>query len=314
MGRYFIRRLIQFIPVLLGITLISFAIMEVAPGDPALLYMDRSTNPSPEDVQRLRQELGLDKPLPMRYASWLGRVVQGDLGTSFIDKRPVLTKIIEVIPYSFIVAGLSMIVGYVLAILVGVASAVRSGSWFDYIMSTVSAMLVSAPIFWVALMAILLFSLKWNLVPSSGWGEGGILVKIQHLILPVLILALRDIAGLSRYVRSSLIEALAQDFVRTARSKGLTERIVVYKHALRNALIPVVTIMGLSLPALISGALLVENVFALPGMGRLAVGAVGFRDYPTVMGVNLVLSTLTVFGNLLADVMYGFVDPRIRYS
>lgn len=314
MGRYFLRRLIQFIPVLLGITLISFAIIEIAPGDPALLYMDRSTNPSPEDITKMRQELGLDKPLPVRYMNWLGRVVQGDLGKSFVDKRPVLTRIVEVMPYSFIVAGLSMIVGYVLAILVGVVSAIRSGSWFDYIMSTVSAMLVSAPIFWVALMAILLFSVRWNLVPSSGWGEGGFWVQLKHLLLPVLILALRDIAGLSRYVRSSLIEAMAQDFVRTARSKGLAERVVIYKHALRNALIPVVTIMGLSLPALISGALLVENVFALPGMGRLAVGAVGFRDYPVVMGVNLVLSILTVFGNLLADMMYGLVDPRIRYS
>lgn len=317
MGRYLIRRLIQAIPVLLGITLISFLIVNSAPGDPALLYMDRSSNPTPEDIARVRAELGLDKPLPLRYLDWVSRAAVGDFGQSFADKRPVIDKIADAAPYSIKLALLSMAIGYGAAILLGVLAAVRANTWVDYLISGVSAWFVSAPVFWVALMAQLVISVKWNLLPTSGWstyGDGSLLDVAKHLILPVFILALRDIAGLSRYVRSGLLETLNADYVRTARAKGLAERVIIFKHALRNALIPVVTVIGLSLPDLVGGAVVTERVFAIPGMGRLAVDAVTGRDYPTIIAINLLLSCLVVFGNMLADVMYSWVDPRIRYS
>jgi peptide/nickel transport system permease protein len=316
-GRYLIRRLLQAFPVLLGITLISFLIVNSAPGDPALLYMDRSGNPTQEDIAKVRHDLGLDKPLPLRYVDWLGRAVKGDFGNSFADKRPVITKIGEAAPYSIKLAVASIFLGYTMAILLGVVAAVKANTWIDYVISGLSALFVSAPVFWVALMAMLLISVKWGLLPTSGWstyGDGSLLDVVKHLILPTIILALRDIAGLSRYVRSGLLETLSADFVRTARSKGLTERVVIYKHALRNALVPVVTVIGLSLPALVGGAVVTEKVFALPGMGRLAVDAVGGRDYPVIIAINLLLSVLVVLGNILADVAYGWVDPRIRYS
>lgn len=317
MGRYLIRRLLQAFPVLLGITLISFLIVNSAPGDPALLYMDRSGNPTKEDIAKVRHDLGLDKPLPLRYADWLARAVKGDFGNSFADKRPVIDKISEAAPYSIKLAVVSIILGYTMAIFLGVVAAVKANSWVDYIISGLSALFVSAPVFWVALMAMLVISVKWKLLPTSGWstyGDGSFLDVAKHLVLPTIILALRDIAGLSRYVRSGLLETLNADFVRTARSKGLAERVVIYKHALRNALVPVVTVIGLSLPALVGGAVVTEKVFALPGMGRLAVDAVAGRDYPTIIAINLLLSVLVVLGNMLADVAYGWVDPRIRYS
>ncbi|HWI51877.1 MAG TPA: ABC transporter permease [Symbiobacteriaceae bacterium] len=317
MGRYILRRLIQSIPVLFGITLITFIIVNTAPGDPALLYMDRSTNPTKEDIARVRQELGLDKPIPIRYLEWIGRAAVGDFGTSFKDKRPVIDRIAETLPYSLKLASISIVMGYTLAILLGILAAVRVNTWVDYLISFFSALFVSAPIFWVALMAILLFSVKLDLLPTSGWsdyGDNSLWNVARHLILPTIILALRDIAGLSRYVRSGLLEVLRADYVRTARSKGLQERIVIYKHALRNSLIPVVTVMGLSLPALVGGAVLTERVFGLPGMGRLTVDAVSFRDYPILIAVNLLSAVMVVAGNILADAAYGWVDPRIRYS
>ncbi|HWI65756.1 MAG TPA: ABC transporter permease [Symbiobacteriaceae bacterium] len=311
------RRLLQSIPVLFGITLITFIIINTAPGDPALLYMDRSSNPTREDIDRVRHELGLDKPLPLRYLDWVSRAAVGDFGTSFKDKRPVMDKIAETLPYSLKLASISILFGYTAAVLLGILAAVKGNTWIDYIISFFSALFVSAPVFWVALMAILLFAVKLDLLPTSGWsdyGDESFMNVARHLILPVIILALRDIAGLSRYVRSGLLEVLRADYIRTARSKGLQERIVIYKHALRNSLIPVVTVMGLSLPALVGGAVLTERVFGLPGMGRLAVDAVSFRDYPILIAVNLLSAVMVVLGNILADAAYGLVDPRIRYS
>jgi peptide/nickel transport system permease protein len=317
LGRYILRRILQSIPVLFGITLITFLIVNTAPGDPALLYMDRSSNPTQEDIQRVREELGLDKPLPIRYVEWVGRAMVGDFGTSFKDKRPVIDRISETLPYSLKLASLSIVVGYLAAILLGILAAVRVNTWVDYTISFFSALFVSAPVFWVALMAILVFSVKLDLLPTSGWSDYGnesLWNVARHLILPVTILALRDIAGLSRYVRSGLLEVLRQDYVRTARSKGLQERIVIFKHALRNSLIPVVTVMGLSLPALVGGAVLTENVFGLPGMGRLAVTSISNRDYPMLIAINLLSAIMVVAGNILADAAYGWVDPRIRYN
>ncbi|HYF75639.1 MAG TPA: ABC transporter permease [Symbiobacteriaceae bacterium] len=317
MGRYILRRILQSIPVLFGISLITFLIVNTAPGDPALLYMDRSSNPTQEDIDRVREELGLDKPLPQRYLEWVGRAMVGDFGTSFKDKRPVIDRISETLPYSIKLSVISIVFGYVMAILLGILAAVKANSWVDYIISFFSALFVSAPVFWVALMAILVFSVKLDLLPTSGWsdyGDESLWNVARHLILPVTILALRDIAGMSRYVRSGLLEVLRADYVRTARSKGLQERVVIFKHALRNSLIPVVTVMGLSLPALVGGAVLTETVFGLPGMGRLAVGSIANRDYPMLIAINLLSAVMVVLGNILADAAYGWVDPRIRYN
>jgi peptide/nickel transport system permease protein len=317
LGRYILRRILQSIPVLFGISLITFLIVNTAPGDPALLYMDRSSNPTQEDIQRVREELGLDKPLPIRYLNWVGRAMIGDFGTSFKDKRPVVDRIGETLPYSIKLSVISIIFGYTMAILLGILAAVKANSWLDYIISFFSALFVSAPVFWVALMAILIFSVKLDLLPTSGWSDYGndsIWNVARHLILPVTILSLRDIAGMSRYVRSGLLEVLRADYVRTARSKGLQERVVIFKHALRNSLIPVVTVMGLTLPALVGGAVLTETVFGLPGMGRLAVGSIANRDYPMLIAINLLSAVMVVAGNILADAAYGWVDPRIRYN
>jgi len=317
LGRYILRRILQSIPVLFGISLITFLIVNTAPGDPALLYMDRSSNPTQEDIDRVREELGLDKPLPQRYLEWVGRAMVGDFGTSFKDKRPVIDRISETLPYSIKLSVISIVFGYVMAILLGILAAVKANSWVDYIISFFSALFVSAPVFWVALMAILVFSVKLDLLPTSGWsdyGDESLWNVARHLILPVTILALRDIAGMSRYVRSGLLEVLRADYVRTARSKGLQERVVIFKHALRNSLIPVVTVMGLSLPALVGGAVLTETVFGLPGMGRLAVGSIANRDYPMLIAINLLSAVMVVLGNILADAAYGWVDPRIRYN
>ncbi|MGE5673758.1 MAG: ABC transporter permease [Mycobacterium leprae] len=317
MGKYFVRRLLQAIPVLIGITIISFFIVNMAPGDPALLYMDRSSNPTKEDIAKVRHDLGLDKPLPIRYLDWVSRAATGDFGNSFVDKRPVIKKISEALPYTLTLALSSLVVAYVLAILLGVLAAVKNNTWIDWIISGLSALFVSVPVFWISLMAVLLFAVKWKLVPTSGWqtyGDGSIFDILSHLILPVFMLALHDVAALSRYVRSGLLETLRADFVRTARSKGVSERVAIFKHALRNALIPVVTCAGLTLPWLVGGAVVTERVFALPGMGRLTLDAVNGRDYPTIIAINLMLSIMVVLGNMLADVTYGLVDPRIRYS
>jgi len=317
LGRYILRRILQSIPVLFGISLITFLIVNTAPGDPALLYMDRSSNPTQEDIDRVREELGLDKPLPQRYLEWVGRAMVGDFGTSFKDKRPVIDRISETLPYSIKLSVISIVFGYVMAILLGILAAVKANSWVDYIISFFSALFVSAPVFWVALMAILVFSVKLDLLPTRGWsdyGDESLWNVARHLIWPVTILALRDVAGMSRYVRSGLLEVLRADYVRTARSKGLQERVVIFKHALRNSLIPVVTVMGLSLPALVGGAVLTETVFGLPGMGRLAVGSIANRDYPMLIAINLLSAVMVVLGNILADAAYGWVDPRIRYN
>jgi len=289
----------------------------MAPGDPALMFIDRSTNPTQDDIDRVRHDLGLDKPVHVQYLNWLKDAVTLDLGNSFIDRRPVATKIKEMLPYTLTLSVLSLAIGYTLAIILGVLAAVKVNTWVDYLISSTSAFFVSVPNFWVGIMMILFFSVKLDMFPSAFWSTYGVdsfWDVAHHLVLPVLLLASRDISSMSRYVRSGVLEVLGQDYIRTARAKGLAERIVVFKHALRNALIPVVTLLGLSLPVLVGGAVVTESVFTLPGMGRMIIGAVNSRDYPVVLGANFVLAFLTVAGNIIADVSYGLVDPRIRYS
>ncbi len=319
---YLAKRLAGFVPLLLGISFVSFLVMAMAPGTPVDLMTDLNPKASPEARERLEKFYGLDQPLYVQYGLWLGRIVKGDLGTSFSrDRRPVLDKITEALPITLFlnVLDLTLILG--LAIPIGIYSASRQYSLVDRATTVFVFVGFAMPSFWVALLAMMLFGEQLGWLPISGLRSldydsmsllGQIGDRIRHLILPVGIAALTGLAGLSRYMRSSMLEVLRQDYIQTARAKGLSERVVVYRHALRNALLPVVTILGLSIPGLIGGSVIAETIFAIPGMGRLFYTSVLMRDYPVVMGITLIGAVLTLFGNLLADLMYVAVDPRLR--
>jgi len=314
--KYAIRRILQALPVLFGITLISFTIIHLAPGDPAALLIDPEA--STEDVLRIRAALGLDQPIYVQYVKWLGNLLRGDLGRSFLDGQPVLQKILEVLPNTIQLTLTAFVLSLTLGIIIGVISATRRYSVVDHVSTVFAFFGISMPNFWFGLMLILIFSLQLRWLPSHGMHTLGVkpnfLDTASHMVLPVMVLGLEGLASISRYMRSSLLEVIRQDYIRTARAKGLAERVVIYKHAIKNALLPVITILGLSLPGLVGGAFIIETLFAWPGMGRLGVQSVFTRDYPTIMGINLMASTLTVLFNLLADLAYALADPRIKYN
>lgn len=316
MQKYILRRLLLSIPLLIGITLVSFFIMTLAPGDPMSILMDPKIKP--EDMRRIKHNLGLDKPIYVQYGKWLFCFLKGDLGNSFIDGRKVTTIILERIPNTFILMFSSFLLTIILAIPLGVFQAVKQYSFGDYLLTILSFIGISIPIFWLGLMLILLFSLKLSILPSAGMYtigmEFSLIDRLKHLILPTLCLTVGSIASWSRYQRSSMLEVLRQDYIRTARAKGLSEGKVIYKHALKNALIPIITLLGLSLPDLFGGAFITETIFAWPGMGRLGIQAIFQRDYPVIMGTLLVSSVLIILGNLFADIIYAYIDPRIRYE
>lgn len=318
MQRYAVRRLLQAVPILLGITFISFAIIRLAPGNPVRLLIPPEQM-TPENILRLENALGLNDPVLVAYGKWLWQVLHGNLGNSFVDGASVLTKVTALIPNTLRLTVIAFLIGEGLAILLGVLSATRRHSALDHGLTVMSFFGISIPGFWLAMMLILLFSLTLGWLPPSGLTPVGVdnptlWDYAKHMLMPVFVLAFGSIAGTSRYVRSSLQEVLRQDFVRTARAKGLPERRIVYKHALKNALLPVVTIWGLALPSLIAGAFTVEYVFGLPGMGRLLVESISARDFPVIMGINLITSTLTILFGLAADLAYSLVDPRITFS
>ncbi|MFM9108343.1 MAG: ABC transporter permease [Chloroflexota bacterium] len=322
MGRFIIRRLLQTIPLLIGITFITFALVNLVPGSP----IDRFVmNPrgKPADLERIRENLGLDRPWPERYVNWLGDVLRGDLGLSLINFTPVTDRILAVLPNTILLTGSALLLALAVSVPLGVTAAVRRNSRFDYAVNVFSTVLFAVPTFWLGLLLIVLFAVKfseWGLpaLPVGGThslrGDGGIGDRLRHLLLPMIALAAVQIAGWTRYVRSSMLEVIQLDYVRTARSKGLRARTVIYGHALRNALLPLVTLVGMSLPDLVSGAFLIETIFAWNGVGRLSYDAVMSNDYTLVMGTVLMLSFLTLLGNLIADVTYALVDPRIRYG
>lgn len=316
MRAYIIKRLISSFPLLIGITIISYAVMALAPGDPTSILMDPKVKP--EDMERIKHNLGLDKPWYVQYFFWFSRLCRGDFGNSFIDGRPVLIIVLERIPNTLLLMSSSFFLILILAIPIGIFQSIRQYSLLDYILTVISFIGISLPNFWLGLMLILLFALKLGWLPSGGMYSldfgFSLLDRIKHLILPAITLSVGGIASWSRYQRSSMLEVLRQDYIRTARAKGLKERVVIYKHALRNALIPIITLLGLSLPDLFGGAYITEIIFAWPGMGRLGVQAVFQRDYPVIMGTLLISSILIILGNLLADVIYAYVDPRIRYE
>jgi len=323
--RFVARRLIGSIPLVWGILTLTFFLMHLAPGDPTTRYFD--PNVSPEVVEQMRRNLGLDQPVPVQYVRWMGAFLTGDFGYSFGQMRPVSDILPGVMWNTLQLTAMSLVVTFGVGMLIGIFQAVRQYSLGDNVLTAVALFFYSMPGFWLALMLILVFALKANQagwpiqLPASQMTSAGYELmapgeqlrdRLLHLILPSLALGLGSAAGIARYMRGSMLEVIRQDFVRTARAKGLEERVVVFKHALRNALLPIITLLGLSLPFLFSGAVLIEVIFAWPGMGRLIVDAVFQRDYPLIMATGFVIAVLVILGNLLADVLYALADPRIR--
>jgi ABC-type dipeptide/oligopeptide/nickel transport system permease component len=314
MMKYIFHRLLLVIPLLLAVSLITFILLQLAPGDPvSAMYGLDIENMNPDQIGRIKEQLGLNDPLPLQYLRYIGNLLQGDMGRSITTKRPIGPDIMQRYPVTLQLTLASMFVVIVIAVPLGVISAVNRGSWIDNLAMLVSLFGVSMPNFWVGIMLILLFSLHLDWLPSVGRGEGFV-GTLQSLILPALTLG-TSLAGLvTRLTRSSMLEVLDQDYMRTARSKGLKDRTVLMKHGLLNAFIPVITVLGLQLAGLLSGAVIVETVFAWPGMGRLAINAIWRRDYPVIMGTVLLFSVTFVFINLFIDILYVLIDPRIRYD
>jgi peptide/nickel transport system permease protein len=312
------------IPLLLGITLVCFFVMHLAPGLPTDLQTQMNPKSTVEMKERLKTMYELDKPVHEQYWSWLKKLSRGDLGISFSsDHRPVTAKIMERLPITIILEFLSLIIIIAIAVPIGVLSAVHQDSIFDKVTGVLVFIGFAVPTFWLALLLMIFFGIHLGWLPISGlrslnyeylkpWAQFVDLIK--HLVLPVFISAFGGLAGLSRYMRANMLEVIRQDYIMTARAKGLSERDVIYKHALRNALLPAITILGLSIPGLIGGSVIFETIFAIPGMGQLFYMSVMARDYPTVMGILLIGAILTLLGNLIADVSYALADPRIRIS
>jgi peptide/nickel transport system permease protein len=312
------------IPLLFGITIICFSVMHLAPGSPTDLETQMNPRASADYKDRLSAMYDLDKPLHKQYILWVGKLATLDLGMSFSqDRRPVADKIFERIPITIAINVISMILIMAIAIPLGVLSAVYRDSLFDRITSVFVFVGFAMPTFWLALLLMILFGVHLGWLPISGirslnfeYLPPGVafLDLIRHLILPVLLSAFGGLAGLSMYMRSNMLEVIRQDYIMTARAKGLSERAVIYRHALRNALLPVITILGLSIPGLIGGSVIFETIFAIPGMGQLFYMSVMSRDYPLVMGILFIGAVLTLLGNLIADISYALADPRIRVS
>lgn len=318
MFQYLTRRLLALIPMLLVISALSFGIYQMAPGDPVNAFIPLQQQDNPDEVARIRQMLGLDQPWYVQYVRWLGQVLRGNFGRSMIDNDLVSEKILRVLPNTLLLTITSFVVGFTLAVGVGVLSAVKRYSIADHLTTGFGFAGIAIPSFWLGIMLMVLFAINLKWLPATGrytFGrEGDFLDLVRHMIMPVIVMSINDIAGTSRYVRTSLLEVLRLDYIRSARAKGLTEKVVIFRHAMRNAMMPVITLLGLSLPEFVGGALIVENLFAWPGMGRLTVGAVFQKDYPVIMAANIMFATLTVMGNLIADIMYAVVDPRVRFS
>ena len=323
MLNYIAKRLIGLIPVFFGITLISFFVIHLAPGKPTDIQTSLNPKVSYEARMRLEKLYGLDKPLHIQYLNWLKRIVMFDFGRSFVDDRPVSEKIAERIPITLLINISSMILILGVGIPLGVLSAVKRGSFLDKSTTVVTFIGFSIPEFWLALLLINLFAITLGWLPISGIKSldfeyyspiGKIWDVARHLALPVSIAAFGSLAGISRYMRTAMIGVIHQDYIRTARAKGLKESQVIYKHALKNAILPVITILGLSVPGLIGGSVIFESIFAIPGMGRLFYESVMARDYSTIMGILAIGALLTLLGNLLADIAYSYADPRIRIT
>lgn len=318
MGKYTIRRTIQAVPLLFGIAAISFLFMQLAPGGP-LALLAHNPRMTQAQLNNFKVNLGLDKPGIVQFALWLSGLAHGDWGYSYVDGRPVLTVILERLPATLELMFTGGLIAFVLAIPIGLLSAVRQYSLFDYATTFFSFFALSMPVFWFGLMLQLFFAVRLAILPSAGmYNVAANTVTpgdaLKHLILPAFALGITSIAGWSRYMRSSLLEVISQDYIRTARAKGLSGYTVVLKHAVRNALIPLITVIALDVPSYFVGAVVIEDVFSWPGMGRLFVSSLESRDYPVQMGLLVISAVLIIAGNLIADLAYGWLDPRVTYS
>ena len=328
MTKYVIHRVLSAVPLIFGIATIVFFVVNAAPGDPTLRFL--APGMSQDVIEQMRANFGLDQPVHIRYVKWLGAMLTGDFGYSFVYNQPVSTVLMGFLPNTLILTASALVVAFFVGIVLGTIQAVRQYSILDSSMSVVMLFFYSMPSFWLALMLILMLSLfarnvwDWPIwFPASGMTSveydflsvgGKIKDRVMHLTLPTLSLALVLTAGIARYMRASMLEVVRQDFVRTAHAKGLPERTVVFKHALRNALIPIITLVGLYIPFLFSGTVYIETVFAWPGMGRAIFEAINQRDYPVVMAMSFFFATMVVIANLIADILYAVIDPRIRYE
>ncbi len=306
MLQYVIKRLLSTIPVLIGISLLLFFMLRMLPGDPAQVLAGQMA--SQEDIQLIRHQLGLDRPIHVQYAFFLGRLARFDLGRSARTQNPVTEEIWARLPNTMLLAIVAITLACLFGIPAGIISAVRPYTWIDYVVTSTAIFGISMPVFWLGLMLVVVFAVWLQWLPAGGTGTW------RHVILPSFTLAAFVVAFIARMTRSSMIEVLSQDYTTTARSKGLKEHVVVIKHALKNALIPIITVIGLQFGMLLGGAVLTETVFAWPGVGRLIVDSILARDYPVIQGAILVFGLLYILVNLVVDLLYAYVDPRIRYD
>ena len=313
MQRFLLSRLIQAVGVLFVVSVITFTLIHAAPGGPSILLQPDLTR---EQMREMRAEMGLEDPIPVQYARWLGNVLQGRLGRSLSQGLPVTTLIQDRLPATLLLSGAALLVTLAIGLPLGVLSAVKRNGLVDYLVTGLAFLGMSVPVFWFGILLIIVFSVQLGLLPSAGMytldAPFSVGDRLRYLIMPTAVLAVANLAQITRYTSSSVLGVLEEDYVRTARAKGLGERVVLLRHALRAALIPVVTVVGLLLPRLVAGAAITEAIFAWPGMGRLAVESAVQRDYPLIMGITLIISAVVILSNLLTDVLYGWVDPRIR--
>ena len=303
---YLLKRIISKIPILFGMTIIVFLILHLAPGDPVDMIV--GPNVTPEVYQNIRTQLGLDKPLIVQYFKFLSNIFRGDLGESILQGRPVLEIIIERIPLTFNLGVTILIISFGFAIPIGIIAAINRNTWKDYLCMSGALLGISMPTFWFGLLLLYFFAYKLRIFPISGYGTW------KHLILPALAMGLTDAAITARMVRSSMLEVIRQDYIRTARSKGLAQQVIIYQHAFKNALIPIITLLGMKIGWVLGGSVFLEVIFSRPGIGRLMINAIFARDYPVVQGAMLVLTSSIILGNILADFLYAVVDPRIRFD
>ncbi|MBN1848567.1 MAG: ABC transporter permease [Deltaproteobacteria bacterium] len=318
MTTYIIRRFLQSIVVLILVTMIVFFSMRLLPGDPILMLItvDDLANTSEAEIEALRKEYGLDKPMALQYLDWLMGVVQGDFGRSIVNGGPVINDIVDRLPITLYLGILAFAISIIVGIPLGIISAVRRGKWVDTWVTVMANLGITVPQFWLGVLLIYLFALYLGLLPVQGYTSpfDNFWLSFRKILMPVFCLSIFPIASSARQTRSSMLEVMGQDYIRTAWSKGLRERMVIFRHALKNALIPVVTLKGMMLRNIFGGSVLIETVFNIPGMGRLAVDAVLAQDYAIVQGVTLLIVIVVLFANLLVDLSYGWLDPRIRYG
>lgn len=317
MGKYIQRRLLQMIPLLFGISIVIFAVIQAAPGGPEAMLYQTGRFISPEVVEAYRERLGVDQPVYVQYFRWITAALRGDLGLSFSSTRPVTAMIFERLPATLELMVVAFLLAALVAIPLGIFSALRQYSIMDFAVTGISFLGIAMPVFWFGLILQLLFSVNLGWLPVAGRqtvGNTSFWDQIAHIIMPAVVLSLHYIASWSRYMRSSMLSVIHQNYITTARGKGNTERRIVVKHALKNALIPVVSVMALNLANLFSGAVITETIFAWPGIGRLFIQAMNARDYPLLMGILMMGAFMVVFFNLVADLVYGWLDPRISYG